>query len=83
MTNIHPYYKLPNGRFVSKRAVDRARELLNEVIAEGCQLVDLTDSELFASGNKVEAIARFREKHDTSLADAKYAIEHLRGEREE
>ena len=78
----HSHYKLPDGKLISKRRVDAARELLNEVIAGGCTLVELTDSELFSGGDKFEAICRFREKHNTGVADAKYAIEHLRGEKE-
>ena len=76
----HPHYKLPDGKLISKSRVDAARELLNEVIAGGCTLVELTDSELFASGDKFEAIKRFRDKHNTGVVDAKQAIEYLRGE---
>lgn len=77
---LHPHYKLPDGELVSKSSVDAALALINKVMAAECQLVNMTDSELFSSGDKIAAIRRFREKYDTHLLDAKYAIEHLRGE---
>lgn len=74
----HPYYKLTNGDLISKEKVDRARELLAR-LDNGHTLVNLSDEELFARGDKIEAIRRFWEKHDCSLMEAKTAIEFLRG----
>ena len=76
---LHPYYQLANGEFVSKKKVDDAIQLLIHVV-QGLNPVYLTDEELFTKGNKIEAVSRYREKHNTSLAEAKQAIEHLRGE---
>lgn len=78
--STHPHYKLPDGKLISKRRVDDARELLNKVIAGGCTLVDLSDSELFSNGDRVEAMLYFRDKYNTTALEAKSAIEHLRGE---
>ena len=76
--NLH--YKLPSGECISKRSVDNALALLNKVTASGCQLVSLTDSELFSYGDKLTAIQRFREKYDAGILEAKQTIEYLRGE---
>lgn len=77
---LYPHYKLPDGTFVSKREVCNAIKLLTR-FSQGHSPVHLTDEELFANGNKLDAIQRFREKHNiTSILEAKQAIEHLRGE---
>ena len=74
----YPYYKLTNGDLISKERVDMARELLAR-LDNGYTLVNLSEEELFSKGDKVEAIRRFKEKHDCSLMEAKTAIEYLRG----
>ena len=76
---MNMYCKLTNGNFVSKREVDKAIEVIAS-LKDGFTVVELTDEELFEKGNKVDAIRRFREKHDVGLVEAKAAIEHLRGE---
>lgn len=75
----HPHYKLANGELISKRKVDDALKLINQ-FAQGCTLVDLSDEELFSKGDKFDAITRFYKKHNTTLVEAKAAIEYLRGE---
>ena len=75
----HPHYKLSNGNLVSKRKVDEALALINQ-LAQGCTLVELSDEELFSKGDKFDAIMRFYKKHDTTMLEAKASIEHLRGE---
>lgn len=77
---LHPHYKLLDGELISKSSVDAALALINKVMTAGCQLVNMTDSELFHSGDKIAAVKRFREKYDAHLLDAKCAIEYLRGE---
>jgi hypothetical protein len=83
MTNktqtTHPHYMLANGELVSKRKVDDALALLGK-IAQGGAWVELSDEELFSKGDKFDAIVRFYKKHDTTLVEAKAAIEHMRGE---
>ena len=74
----HPHYRLANGDMISKSRIDRARELLAQ-LENGYELVNLTDEELFSKGDKLDAVIRFREKHDCSLMEAKASIEHLRG----
>lgn len=73
------YCKFANGDMVSKRRVDDAIELVAR-LANGFTVVELSDEELFSKGNKFDAIKRFYEKHHVGLAEAKAAIEHLRGE---
>ena len=72
------YCVLSNGELVSKRKVDEAVELIAKM-KHGFEVVELTDEELFAYGDKLDAIKRFRDKYDTSLLEANYAIEFLRG----
>lgn len=76
----HPHYKLPSGKMISKKRVDEAMKLLQEITANGSELVYLTDEELFSCGDKMEAVMRFYKKHDTTALEAKDAIEFLRGE---
>ena len=76
---MNVYYKLANGELMSKLIVDDAIELIAR-LANGFEVVELSDEELFANGNKIAAIERFREKHNVRFAEAKAAIEHLRGE---
>lgn len=75
----HMHYQFSDGTLVSKRTVDAALQLINKM-AQGCQPVELTDEELFSKGDKFEAIKRFYDKHNTTILEAKAAIEHLRGE---
>lgn len=74
----HLHCKLKNGKLVAKREVDKAISLLNE-LQHGFDIVELTDEELFANGDEFNAIMRFRKKYDTSLKEAKDAIDFLRG----
>ena len=74
----YPNYKLSNRDMISKEKADMARELLAR-LDNGHTLVNLSEEELFSKGEKIEAIRRFREKHDCSLMEAKAAIEYLRG----
>ena len=73
------YCKLTNGNLVSKREIDKAIELIAS-LKDGFVVTEITDEELFANGSKLDAIRCFREKYDVGLAEAKAAIEHLRGE---
>lgn len=73
------YCKLTDGTMVPKYKVDDAIKLF-ESLKNGFTVVELNDEELFAKGNKFDAIKRFHEKHKVGLAEAKAAIEHLRGE---
>ena len=75
------YCKLPSGTLISKRSVDRAIETLDS-LRNGFTIVEVSDEELFTNGSKIDAIVRFREKHDVGLAEAKAAIDFLRGELE-
>lgn len=74
------YCKLSNGELVSKAKVDAALELVAK-LKGGYSIVELSDNELFTKGNKVEAIKYFMNKHNVSLAEAKEAIEFMRGEK--
>ncbi len=76
--NRNLYCLLSNGELVPKRKVDEAVELIAKM-KDGVDIVELTDEELFAYGDKLDAIKRFRDKHDTSLLEANYAIDFLRG----
>lgn len=73
------YCKLVNGDLVPKRTVDNAVELF-ERLKNGFTIVELTDEELFAKGNYVDAVKRFHDKHNVGLAEAKAAIDFLREE---
>lgn len=73
------YCQLANGILIPKRRVEDAINLFNS-LQDGFTIVELTDEELFAKGNKFDAIKRFHNKHKVGLAEAKAAIEHLRGE---
>lgn len=73
------YCRLANGKLVPKRSIDKAIELVAS-LKDGFSVVEISDDELFAKGDKVDAICRFREKHGTSLVEAKASIEYLRGE---
>lgn len=73
------YCRLPNGRLVSKRIVDNAIELVAE-LKDGFTVFEICDEELFIKGNYVEAVRRYREKNNVSLAEAKEAIDILRKE---
>ena len=73
------YYKTNNGDLIAKQAVDSAIRTL-EKLKDGFEIVNISDEEVFAKGNKLAAIRRFREKYDTGLLEAKCAIEFLRGE---
>lgn len=75
----HPHYKLSNGSLVSKRKVDEALALISQ-LEQGYTLVELNDADLFSNGDKFDAIVRFYKKYDTTLVEAKAAIEYLRGE---
>ena len=75
----HTHYQLANGTLVSKARVDRARELLDSLM-DGFTVTELTDNELFSKGDKVEAVMRYHNKYNCSAAEAKAAIERLRGE---
>lgn len=75
----HPHYMFTDGEMVSKRTVDAALRIVNKM-AQGCVVVELDDEGLFSKGDKVDAIWRFRQKHNASIAEAKAAIEYLRGE---
>lgn len=77
MSNL--YYKLSNGELVPKHKVDAAFELI-ERLKEGCSIVNLSDIDVFTKGDKFDAILRFRDKYDTSIVEAKEAIEFLREE---
>ena len=74
----HLYCRLGNGELVPKRRVEAAIELIAK-LQNGFEVVQLTDEELFAKGESVDAVLRFHEKHDTSVREAKYAIDFLRG----
>lgn len=74
----HLYCQLSNGELVSKRSVENAIELVAK-LKDGFAIVRLTDEELFTKGNAIDAVMRFREKYDTSLKEAKDAIDFLRG----
>ena len=76
---MHLYCKLSNGNIVPKHKVDDAMELIAS-LKNGFAVVELSDEELFSNGNKIDAIRCFMNKHNTGLAEAKAAIEHLRGE---
>lgn len=76
---MHPYYQLANGELVSKGSVDNAIKLLMRFV-QGHSSMYLTDAELFAKGDKVSALWRFHKKYNTSMVEAKQAIEFLRGE---
>lgn len=71
------YCKLPNGKLVSKRSVDNAIELMSE-LKDGFTVFEICDEELFLKGNIVEAVQRYRDKHNVSLKEAKEAIDILR-----
>ena len=71
------YCRLPNGNLVSKREIDKAIELVS-ILKDGFTVFD--DEELFIKGNKVDAIHRYHQKHNTTLLEAKEAIELLRNE---
>lgn len=73
------YCKLSDGTLVSKHEMDKAIELVS-CLKGGYSIVELSDEELFAKGNKIDAIRRFMNKHDVRLAEAKQSIEFLRGE---
>ena len=57
--NLH--YKLSDGTLVPKRELDKAIDLVAS-LKGGFTLVELSDEELFAKGNKLEAIRRFMAK---------------------
>lgn len=71
------YCRLPNGKLVSKRSVDNAIELMSE-LKDGFTVFEICDEELFLKGNVVEAVQRYRNKHNVSLKEAKEAIDILR-----
>ena len=75
---LHPYYQLSDGSFVSKQAVCKAIQLLERFV-HGHSPMYLTEAELFAHGNEVEAVQRYRQKYNCSLREAKSAIDTLRG----
>ena len=75
------YYKLTNGEYISKEKVDDAVALLQKFFNAGATLVDLCDDDIIDKGNKIDAIMAYRRKYDACrLAEAKAAIEYLRGE---
>lgn len=76
---MHIHYQLANGTLVSKARVDRARELLNNLMY-GFTVTELTDDELFAKGDEVEAVMRYHRKYNCGAAEAKAAIKQLRNE---
>ena len=76
---MYLYYKLESGELISKERVDNAIELLSR-LRNMSSFVDLTEEELFSKGDKIQAIRVFHDKHGCTLAEAKAAIEHLRGE---
>ena len=72
-------YYLVNGEYISKSKVDDALNLLSKII-HGFPLVSLTDNEVIHKGNKIDAVCAYNRKYDCGLAEAKAAIEYLRGE---
>lgn len=74
----HLYCMLNNGELIPKRKVDDALALFAQ-LSDGFTVVRLTDEELFANGNVVDAVMLFREKYGTSLSESKDAIDFLRG----
>lgn len=73
------YYLLGNGDLISKKKVEDALDLIRRV-SNGCTIVQLSDSEVFTFGDKVDAIKLFKEKYDCTLLEAKSAIDFLREE---
>lgn len=78
MTNL---YYLVDGEYISKSKVDDALVLLDKIIGGGT-LVTLTDDEIIHKGSKFDAIFAYNRKYDCGIAEAKLAIEYLRGESE-
>ena len=76
--NRNLYCQLTNGTMIPKRKVDDAL-MLFESLKDGFVVREISDEELFTNGNKFDAIKRFHEKHNVGLAEAKAAIEYLRG----
>ena len=76
----HVYYKLKNGEFIPKHKVDKAFELIQSLMS-GFDILHLDDSDMMAYGDKLDAIRLFRDKYNCGLAEAKEAIEFMRGER--
>ena len=74
------YCKLSNGELVPERTVDAALELVVK-LKGGFTVVELSEDEVIAKGTKLDAIRSFMHKHNVSLAEAKEAIEFLRGEK--
>lgn len=74
------YYKLTNGEYISKEKVDDAVALLQKFFNAGATLVDLCDDDIIHKGNKIDAVCAYNRKYDCGLAEAKAAIEYLRGE---
>lgn len=79
MTNL--YYHTNNGEYISKSKVNDALNTLSKII-NGGTLVTLTDDEIIYKGSKIDAIMAYRRKYDCGIAEAKQAIEYLRGETE-
>ena len=80
-TNFNIYCRLSNGDIVSKNTVDRAIELIAR-LKDGFTVVEITDEELFAKGNIIDAVKRFRDKHGVTLSEAKEAIDFMHGKKE-
>ena len=74
------YCKLSNGELIPERTVDNALELVVK-LKGGFSIVELSDDEIIMKGTKLDAILSFRRKHNVGLAEAKAAIEYLRGEK--
>lgn len=75
----HIYYELANGDMISKERVDNALKLINSLV-EGFNIVHLNDSDIMRKGNLIDAVKLFRDKYGCGLAEAKAAIDFLRGE---
>lgn len=74
------YCKLSNGELVPKRTVDSALELIAK-LGGGYSIVELSEDEVIMEGTKLDAIRSFMHKHNVGLAEAKEAIEFMRGEK--
>lgn len=76
---MNQYYKVGN-QFIAKSKVDEAVQILKDVTMHGCELVTLTQDEIIQYGRKFDAIWAYRKKHNCGIAEAKKAIEAMRGE---
>lgn len=77
MENKNEYYILSDNSLLSKQRVDKAFEIVNS-FRSGAIKTYLSDGEVFAKGDFVDAVKLFRDKYDTMLGDASEAIRWLR-----